>query len=259
MKLTISDFIYRANLVHNYKYNYDKVVYTNNDTKVIIICVKHGEFLQTPKSHLNGHGCFKCKNGFLTNDEFIEKSNIIHKNKFSYDKLNFNGLDKKIIITCKKHGDFEQIARSHLNGHGCFKCYKDSISKNDILEKLKLIHNNNYTYEDFDYNKRMNEIFLKITCEKHGVFIQRLNNHIHQGNGCPYCKKSKGEEELSKILNNNNIIFEREKTFANCKNIKKLPFDFYLPENNICIEYDGVQHFKPTYGEKSFNYLKRND
>ena len=259
MKLNAHLFIERSSKIHNNAYDYNKVNYINNDTKVIIICKVHGDFEQSPKSHLEGHGCFKCKNRFPTTQEFIEKCKVIHGDKYSYENTVFNGMNNMVTITCKVHGDFEQIAKSHLKGHHCSKCYKEKISKNDILLRLKTIHNQEYEYDDFEYNKRMSEIYLNIKCKKHGVFKQRLSNHIHQGNGCPYCKRSKGEEQLNEFFIKNNIVFEREKTFDECKNIKKLQFDFYLPDFNTCVEYDGVQHYKPSFGEKQFLYLKNND
>ena len=63
------------------------------------------------------------------------------------------------------------------------------------------------------------------------------------GRRCPKCKKSKGEIEISKILDLYNIKYEEEYRFENCKFKYTLPFDFYLPEYNTCIEYDGIQHF----------------
>jgi len=47
--------------------------------------------------------------------------------------------------------------------------------------------------------------------------------------------------------------------FDGCININKLPFDFYLPEKNICIEYDGEQHFRNIFSDKSFKETKIND
>lgn len=57
-------------------------------------------------------------------------------------------------------------------------------------------------------------------------------------------KPSKGEEKIKEILESNNIKFEREKTFSTCGN-GLFRFDFFLPDMNICIEYDGEQHFRP--------------
>lgn len=91
---------------------------------------------------------------------------------------------------------------------------------------------------------------------------------IKSGTWCPICRESKGEKFIADYLDNHNINYVREKTFDNCKGIRnKLPFDFYLPDHNMCIEFDGKQHFVPTnfYGcsdklsLKSFNELKIND
>lgn len=259
IKLNNQIFIEKSNKIHNFLYNYDRTFYKNNDSMVIISCKRHGYFEQLARNHLKGHGCFKCKNNFLTDIEFKELSINIHGNKYLYDLSVFNGYNKNIKIICKTHGVFEQLAKSHLNGNGCFKCSHDIKSKEIILERLNFIHDNKYLYDDFDYNKKMSDIFLNITCKIHGKFKQRLNNHFHQRNGCPFCKKSKGEEEITRILKKYNIIFEREKKFEKCKNIRKLSFDFYLPIKNVCIEFDGVQHFRPTYGKEQLLNLKIND
>ena len=63
-------------------------------------------------------------------------------------------------------------------------------------------------------------------------------------------------------LTNNNINFIHQFSFNDCINIRKLPFDFYLPEHNTCIEFDGEQHFKPLKrfgGEQNFIYIQKND
>ena len=80
--------------------------------------------------------------------------------------------------------------------------------------------------------------------------------------GCPICKSSKGEIEVKRILDEKSIKYIQQKKFDECKNIRILPFDFYLPENNICIEYDGRQHFEPIKmfgGNKAFKIRTEND
>jgi len=111
---------------------------------------------------------------------------------------------------------------------------------------------------------------MKIRCTICGnVFEQKTANHL-QGQGCPFCKRSFAERRIESYLKNKNIKFEIEKWFNNCRGIKKpLPFDFYLPDYNMCIEYDGKQHFEPidfSKGKQSkeeileqFKNLKRND
>ena len=83
-----------------------------------------------------------------------------------------------------------------------------------------------------------------IVCKKHGSFSQRSSDHL-RGHGCPQCKKSFGENLIAKYLSEKNIYFEREKTFSKCRGLKRmLPFDFYLSQYNLLIEFDGEQHHK---------------
>lgn len=81
-QICTENFIEKANKIHNYRYNYSKVKYINNREKVCIICPEHGEFQQSPKSHLH-YGCQKCarmevgKKNTKTTEEFIEKAKEI--------------------------------------------------------------------------------------------------------------------------------------------------------------------------------------
>lgn len=129
-KKTKDTFINEAINVHGNRYDYSKVVYVNSTQKVCIICPKHGEFLQTPNSHLHGHGCPKCSGvSKMTYEEFLSKANNIHKHKFIYNN-DFDGIHKKITITCPTHGNFIQLAKKHLQGQGCPKCAIEKLSTN---------------------------------------------------------------------------------------------------------------------------------
>ena len=81
-------------------------------------------------------------------------------------------------------------------------------------------------------------------CPLHGIFNQVASNHL-TGQGCPICKESKGEKEIREFLTTNNVKFNHQHKFKDCKNILPLPFDFYLPEHNTCIEFNGRQHYEP--------------
>ena len=86
------------------------------------------------------------------------------------------------------------------------------------------------------------------------MFLNNHHHHIQKKQGCKKCNESKGEKEISSILSENKLTFTRQKRFKDCRNINPLPFDFYLPEKNICVEFDGEQHFmvkKHWGGEKS--------
>ncbi len=75
--------------------------------------------------------------------------------------------------------------------------------------------------------------------------MQAPANHLN-GNGCRSCNSSRGERQIAKFLNDNKIIFTTQQDFDGCIYVNKLLFDFYLPDKNLCIEYDGIQHFEPV-------------
>ena len=143
MKIKISKnetFIFKAKNVHGDKYDYSLVKYVRADKKVKIVCETHGVFEQTPSSHLQGYGCPFCARKRLTREQYIEKANKIHRNKYDYSKCEVNQYTKKldlITITCPKHGDFYQRMDLHLKGHGCPICgRKKRKSKNARKKKL---------------------------------------------------------------------------------------------------------------------------
>ena len=136
-KLSTEEFIEKANKIHGIgTYNYSKVNYINAHTNVIIICPKHGEFLQTPTSHLCGQGCSKCSGNKKSNtEEFIEKANKKHGiGTYDYSKVNYINSNTCVTIICPKHGDFSQTPRKHLRGQGCPKCNKNKGE--DIIRKF---------------------------------------------------------------------------------------------------------------------------
>lgn len=80
----------------------------------------------------------------------------------------------------------------------------------------------------------------------HGEFKQSPDHHINRKHGCPRCNESKGENEIRSILDLNKIKYINQYKFPDCKNKNELPFDFYLPDSNTCIEFNGIQHYKPV-------------
>lgn len=134
------DFILKANIVHNNQYNYSKVEYLNNKTKVIITCLLHGDFIQRPDNHIHlKQGCPECKkiNQSLRqtkkSDDFIKESIKLYGNKYSYDDLIYIRNNKPVKIYCKKHGYFRQRPNDHLSGkEGCRKCHNSGTSKLEI-------------------------------------------------------------------------------------------------------------------------------
>jgi len=256
-KLTTEEFIKRAKKVHHNRYNYSLVEYIGNNEKVKIICLKHGEFVQTPHSHLSGNGCPHCAGNIkYTTEEFIEKAKKVHGDRYDYSLVNYIGSNEKVKIICLKHGEFEQISYSHLAGRGCRKCAgKLKSTTEEFIENAKKVHGDRYDYSLVNYVN--NQTKVKIICLKHGIFSHEPNSHL-SGTGCPRCKTSKGEEKINKWLDENKIKYTYQKKFPKCRNKNPLSFDFYLPDNNLLIEYDGVQHFKPVKHFGGINgFIKR--
>jgi len=243
-KLTTEKFIEKAKIIHSNKYDYSKVNYISSKENVVIICQHHGVFSQRANNHLLGVGCKKCTqkipiNKKITNVDFINKAILVHGNKYDYSLVEYTNSHNKIKIKCENNHIFEQRPDQHLNGHGCKFCV-DRFRK-----KASVIHNNLYDYSLVEYKNNSSKV--NIICKKHGIFEQRVSSHLFLKRGCPNCKTSKNELLISKILNDNKIKFEPQKTFEDCKYKYKLSFDFYLIDLNICIEYDGKQHYENIY------------
>jgi len=270
-KFNTEIFIQKSKEKHGEKYNYSLVDYKTADNKVIIICPKHGIFEQLAYSHYSGVGCKKCsdeKKGFSlrkNTEDFIIQANIIHNNKYNYLPSKYIRAHNKLKIVCPKHGEFEQSPDNHLHGKGCKKCQIENTKKNltltneNFIQRASLIHDNYFNYDLCMYEHNNKKV--KITCPKHGMFEQTPDNHLH-GKGCKKCSSSKGEIIIRKLLNELDIKFYEQKTFDCCKSVNLLPFDFYLKEFNVCIEYDGIQHFKSVEffgGVKRFNERIKND
>ena len=259
-------FIIEAQKKHHDSYDYSKVKYIKNILPVEIICRIHGVFIQTPQNHLKGKGCRFCANNVkLTTLEFIERAKKIHGNKYDYSLVNYKRNRKLITIICKQHGNFQALPTNHLRGVECEKCgidkraFNQRLPLSDFILRSNKIHNNYYNYDNVIFINTKVKVIIK--CPKHGCFSQKPESHM-KGVGCPKCNMSKGELEIIRYLENNMINYVYQKRFHDCKYKSYLYFDFYLPELNICVEFDGEQHSRsiPRFGgEKAFELLKIRD
>ena len=173
-KSTKENFIKKAKEIHGDKYDYSKVDYIDAKTKVCIICPEHGEFWQTPNSHLVGHGCFECglyscKPKGLSTDEFVEKAKLIHANKYDYSRVDYINTHTNVCIICHKHGEFWQRPNSHLSGKGCPMCNESHLERDIRL----LLDNNHVLYE---YRKKnfnwLNGLELDFFLPAHNIAIE---------------------------------------------------------------------------------------
>jgi very-short-patch-repair endonuclease len=197
-----SDFIDELKHIHCDKYDYSMVKYTRNCNTIKIICPIHGLFEQKASSHLKGYGCEKCSRAARTKTtiKFIEEAKEIHGDKYDYSSLEYKGSNRKVKIICKTHGEFEQKADTHLDGHGCRKCYDMGRTKTteEFINKAKEIHGDKYDYSNVIYTDYLNKI--KIICKIHGEFEQDPCGHL-QGQNCKLCSflnRSKTTEKFIK-------------------------------------------------------------
>lgn len=188
--LNYLDFVKRSKMVHGNKYTYEKAVYKDSKSKLLITCPIHGFFMQTPDNHLRGAGCPKCKLSTrrslkLTLDSFKEKATQIHNAMYNYSRVNLNNNYSPVEIICPKHGSFWQSPYLHLRGCRCPKCAnRVKLDESSFIILASKKHNNKYDYSLVKYVS--NKTPVKIICPIHGVFEQRPREHLH-GSGCILC------------------------------------------------------------------------
>jgi hypothetical protein len=218
---TKDEFVVEAHIKHENKYDYSKVIYKNSKSNITIICPIHGDFKQTPNSHLNGHGCPMCGNikriqGLIkTTDDFLESGIRIHGGTYDYSKVNYIKFNSPVTITCHIHGDFEQLPMIHLSGCGCPLCKSD---KQRIRNAIRF----EYTYPIGTlyflrcYND--SEVFLKI-----GITSRTIEKRYNTNSAMPY-----EYETLYEWTGDSKVVVGIEQKIIN-------QFVYYKPE----IMFDG--------------------
>lgn len=275
---TKEQFIIDANLLHNNMYEYTLVDYVAYDIVVIITCKTHGNFPQTPTCHLQGCGCPEC--GRLTSlvshsdtyDDFLAKAVETHGDLYGYLLVKYTNSITEVDILCHRCNTvFKQMPRNHIFGAGCRDCnvkeHIESLTKqqDEFIRDAINKHGNLFGYSLVKYIN--NSVKIDIICNKcKAIFPQEPHAHL-QGNGCPFCRSSKGERSIKLYLDYNNIIHESQKMYSECRSLKNrmLKFDFFIPSHNLLIEFDGQQHFKPVFmanrmmTDDEFNTVKLHD
>lgn len=250
ISLTKEAFIENARKVHGDKYDYSKVEYLNNKTKVCIICPEHGVFWQKPNVHLQGNGCQKCcKTGVkLTQEEFLERVKEKNKHEIDYSKFVYVNAITKSTCRCLVCGnEWNANSQSLFSGFGCPKCgIKSRTDKRretteGFIEKYKeKFPTSDYDFTDSIYVNALTK--MDVLCKKHGKFSIKPNDLLF-GHGCPMCHTSSLELLVSSVLFKNNVYFESQKKFPW---LLRQSLDFYIPSINIAIECQGEQHFVPV-------------
>ena len=169
----------------------------------------------------------------------------------------FYTVHTKVHCRCKKDGHLWWADPSSLlRGHGCPLCAGNENYTNDMYQaRLWNVHSDIINTEP--YTKAHTPIkFVHLQCGQEWVADP---SSVLAGRGCPYCHVSKGEKRVAEYLSAKKIDFVRDKKFEECKHKKHLRFDFFLPLQNVAIEYDGQHHFGPVrFGNQSESQANEN-
>lgn len=194
----------------------------------------------------------------LSHDVFVQKLKKVTEDIVPVDQ--YRGRGKSIRFECKNCGHiWSNQPGNILNGQQCPQCTgRIPYTLETFKEKMKNINS------DIDvigpFNGVINEV--KCRCKKCNNIWYPLATGILRGGRCPVCNESKGEALIRKYLLDNNIVFIPQHTFDDCRRSRCLPFDFYLPDYDVLIEYDGQQHFASIDifgGQDRFVYQQEND
>jgi len=244
------EFEKKGKEIHNDKYTYHTESFTKMSAPTLITCPIHGDFLQIAENHIWAkQGCPKCaderKKGKYkySREEIVEMCKKTHGDKYIYDDIVFQGIKGKMLnIRCPKHGYFDQIAYDHIRGFGCEKCKFENqiMTKDEFIERSTKIHNGFYSYNKDKMNFVNTNIRVPIICPIHGEFWQRPAYHL-MGGGCPHCQTSKLENELIEFFKSEKIEFIHKHHF---EWLGRQEIDLYLPQYNVGIECQGLQHFE---------------
>ena len=128
----------------------------------------------------------------VTLEKFIERSKLLHDNKYDYSKVEWIDTRHKVEIICPEHGSFLQKPYKHLQGQGCPDCRKNAtVTQEEFIARAKKLHGDNtYDYSHVHYVNMWTPV--EIICPIHGPFLQMPAKHIktgkHAHQGCPKCR-----------------------------------------------------------------------
>jgi len=206
----------------------------------------------------------------LTQEKFILKCQEVHGDLYDLSQIIYITSKIKVTPICKIHGKWLARPDQFLIGSGCPICSqlignkKNQLTQSMYIKKCQEVHGDLYDLSQIIYNGGRQKITP--ICYQHGKWETQARGFM-SGKGCPHCRNSKKVLLIKKILNLMNIKFTPEKRFDDCRRKLALPFDFYLPEYKVAIEYDGEQHYYPAklwFGDEEkalsrLKYIQEND
>lgn len=236
--------------------------YVQADLRLSVRCLNCDRiFYPTGHNLMNGAGCPFCNHSITIPEDEFEKR-VREKNNGQFEFLNsYQGTDTKIKCRCKKCGFTWKITpHAFYRIKGCPMCQTNHAYTTEEF-KQKLLRERGADYILVGEYKVQDKLkFKHLKCGR--IFYARSADMLVNNTGCPFCNMSKGEEIIAFLLRHKKINFIRQQKFDKCKYKRKLPFDFYLPQLRLVIEYDGSQHFQANHfgrTPKSFKIAKLRD
>lgn len=236
--------------------------YKKMSEKLKMICPQ-GHTIEMRFDHFkNGHRCKICAGKASLTYEYVKE--YIEKEGYILLSKEYKNNRTKLKIQCPEGHIFSMRFNDFQQGQRCRECYNKFVGDSkrysyDYIKEYFL----KYGYKLLSNNYINSKEKLTVECPK-GHIIEISFDSFRGGNRCSICKESKGEKEIARILDKMKINYHREYCFDDCKAIRKLPFDFYIPDYNCCIEYDGEQHYNKNIffhkdNENSFKKRKEYD
>ena len=213
--------------------------YINNNTPMKMKRQYGHEFKISFQNLKKGRGCSYCyKYKKLTHDEVYKKcSQKGFKLLTEYKKAN-----SKITVLCSSGHDWETTWAKIQSGRTCPYCSKKMIHRKDVIKEFEC--ENYKILTEITPNIRFSNARLLVRCPQ-GHTYETTYNVWKSGCRCPHHNRSLGEERVSEVLSKMKLEYIAQYTFEECRDINRLPFDFYIPQYNLCIEYDGRGHYEP--------------
>ena len=249
--------------------------YENVSTYMKYYCEKHGENETRYNDFMRSMcGCPQCgfdhanissrKNIDEVIKEVESKNDNVLLNPEDYCGVNVNNL--KIICGSCGNEFITSLASINASQGSCYECGakkshgSNKLSPDEVESRINSI-NGNVLLNKNDYIKN-NVLNLNIKCSCGNVYTTSLANYEYFNvNRCPICtqRTSQGELIIASILDELQISYDPEHKFEDCRAKRPLPFDFYLPDYNAVIEFDGPHHYRPIFSKEQFLRTQRHD
>lgn len=256
---------YDKKLCESKNFKYIDTIRENGKIVIIFICNNHIELGEQhmPKYNMERDikGCKYCSGKQLPSWYILKKSSELNPNIILLEP--YKNLTSRIKCFCTKHNTNTNKTMKHiLQGQGCYYCGIEKLSKSSYLslnEFQKRVSEKSKNVIALEYNGSHQKAKFKCKlCEFE--WESNATSMITTGKQCPRCMNYyNGEHRISTLLDKWGIEYQEQFRFPECRDIRPLPFDFYLLYNNVCIEFDGQQHFIQRNGWTKLEEIKKHD